>query len=72
MVIATRKMNEFKDEILARSNEKFNALKTDVFAELKDQIKNELPQVLNEEFGKREELELTVSMLSMFIIVKMK
>ena len=50
MVIATRKMNEFKDEILARSNEKFNALKTDVFAELKDQIKNELPQVLNEEF----------------------
>ena len=72
MVIATRKMNEFKDEILARSNEKFNALKTDVFAELKDQIKNELPQVLNEEFGKRKELESTVSMLSMFIIVKMK
>ena len=72
MVIATRKMNEFKDEILARSNEKFNALKIDVFAELKDQIKNELPQVLNEEFGKREELESTVSMLSMFIIVKMK
>lgn len=63
MVIATRKANEFKDEILAWSNEKFNALKTDVLAELKGQIKNELTQVFNEQFGKKEELEPTLSMI---------
>ena len=39
MVVATRNMNEFKDEELARINEKFNALKTDILAELKNQIK---------------------------------
>ena len=39
MVVATRNMNEFKDEELARINEKFNVLKTDILAELKNQIK---------------------------------
>ena len=29
-------MNEFKDEILARIDEKFNSLKTDILTELKD------------------------------------
>ena len=38
MVVATRNMNEFKDEELARINEKCNALKTDILAELKNQI----------------------------------
>ena len=42
MVAATRKINEFKDEILARINEKFNLLKTDILAELKNQIKMSL------------------------------
>ena len=36
MVAATRKMNEFKDEILARIYEKLNSLKTDILTELKD------------------------------------
>ena len=45
MVAATRKMNEFKDEILARIDEKFNSFKTDILTELKDQIENELPEV---------------------------
>ena len=63
MVAASRKMNEFKDEILARTDEKFNLLKTDIFTELRDQIKNELAEVLKEEFRKREELESTVSVL---------
>ena len=36
MMAVTRKMNEFKDEILARIDENFIALKTDIFAELKD------------------------------------
>ena len=36
MVTATGKLNEFKDEILARIDEKYT--------ELKDQIKNELAQ----------------------------
>ena len=53
MVAASRKMNEFKDEILARTDEKFNLLKTDIFTELRDQIKNELAEVLKEEFRKR-------------------
>ena len=63
MVAATRKMNEFKDEILAWIDEKFNSLKTDILTELEDQIKNELAEVLKEEFRKREELESTVSVL---------
>ena len=66
MVTATRKMNEFKDEILARIDEKFKSLKTDIVEELKDQIKNELAEVLKEEFNKREELESTVSALQEF------
>ena len=39
MVAVTRKMNEFKDEILARIDAKMIALKTDILAELKDQVK---------------------------------
>ena len=62
MVVVSRKINEFKDET-ARINEKFNALKTDILGKLKDQIKNELAEVLKEEFRKREELESTVSVL---------
>ena len=54
MVAVTRKMNEFKDEILARIDEKVIALKTDILAELKDQVKNELSEVLKEEYRKRE------------------
>ena len=61
MVAATRKMNEFKDEILAWIDEKFNSLKTDILTELEDQIKNELAEVLKEEFRKRDALESTVS-----------
>ena len=38
MVAATRKMNEFKDEILARIDEKFNSLKTDILKDLKDTV----------------------------------
>ena len=63
MVATTRKMNELKEEILARIDEKFNSLKTDILAEFKDQIKNDLAEVLKEEFRKREELESTVSVL---------
>ena len=54
---ATRKMNELKDETLARINEKFNSLKANILTELKDQIRNELAELLKEEFRKREELE---------------
>ena len=49
--------------MLARIDEKFNSLKTDILTELKDQIKNELAEVFKEEFRKREELESTVSVL---------
>ena len=40
MVAAIRRMNEFKDEILARIDEKFRSLKTDILEEHKNQIKN--------------------------------
>ena len=56
-VAVTRKMNEYKDEILARINEKFNSLETNILADLKDQIKNELAGVLKKEFRKKEEQE---------------
>ena len=54
-------MNGFKDEILARIGEKFNLLKSDILAKLKDQIENELTEELKEESRKRAELESTVS-----------
>ena len=54
-------MNGFKDEILARIDEKFNLLKSDILAKLKDQIENELTEELKEESRKRAELESTVS-----------
>ena len=56
-VAVTRKMNEYKDEILARIDEKFNSLETNILADLKDQIKNELAGVLKKEFRKKEEQE---------------
>ena len=56
-VAVTRKMNEYKDEILARIDEKFNLLETNILADLKDQIKNELAGVLKKEFRKKEEQE---------------
>ena len=61
MVAATRKANKFKDEILARIDEKFNSRKTDTLTELKNQVKNELAEFLKEEFRKREELESKAS-----------
>ena len=57
MVPVTRKMNEYKDEILASINEKFNSLKTDILADLKDTTKNELAGVLIKEFRKKEKIE---------------
>ena len=56
-VAVTRKVNEYKDEILARIDEKFNSLETNILADLKDQIKNELAGVLKKEFRKKEEQE---------------
>lgn len=63
MVAATRKINNLGDEILAKLDEKFNALKGNILIELKDQLKNELADPLKEEFRKTAELELTVSVL---------
>ena len=65
MVAATRKINEFRDEILGRI-EKCNALKTNIFAEFNDHIKNDLVELLKEEFKKRKELDSTVSLLQKF------
>ena len=63
MPAETRMTRELKDEILAKIDERFNAFKTDILANLKEQLKNELAEVLTEEFRKREELESTVSVL---------
>ena len=60
---ATRKMNQFKYKILARIDEKFNALKTDILTEIKDQAKTEIAAMLKKEFRKREVLKSIVSVL---------
>ena len=63
MVIAVRKMHKFKDGILARIDEKFNSLKTDILAELKDQIKKSLLKSSNRQYQ---------FFRSMVIIIKIK
>ena len=63
MVAATRNINEFRDEILGRIDEKCNALKTNIFAEFNDHINFDLVELLKEEFKKRKELDSTVSLL---------
>ena len=67
MPVATRKMTDLKREILAKLDEKFNEIKIDFLTEIKEQIKNEVAAVINNEIKKRKELESTVAMLKQHV-----
>ena len=60
MVAVTRKMNEYKNEILTRIDEKFNSLETNILVDLKDQIKHDLAGVLIQVLSKQKELKNNV------------
>ena len=53
-------MNEYKNEILTRIDEKFNSLETNILVDLKDQIKHELAGVLIQVLSKQKELKNNV------------
>ena len=67
MPVVTRKMTDLKEEILAKIDEKFNEIKIDFLAEIKEKIKNEVAAVISNEIKKREELESTVAMLQQHV-----
>ena len=46
MPAVTRKMADFKDEILSKIDQKFNKLKLEFLSEAKDQIKKELSEAI--------------------------
>ena len=56
-------MVDLQDEILTKTDEKFNDSKTAIIAEIRDQIKQEVSVALEKEIKKREELESTACML---------
>ena len=60
MPVATRKMTDLKEEILAKIDEKFNEIKIDFLLEIKEQIKNEVAAAINNEIKKREEIEIHI------------
>ena len=67
MPVVIRKMTDLKEEILAKIDGKFNEIKIDFLAEIKEQIKNEVAAAINNEIKKREELESTVTMLQQHV-----
>ena len=63
MSFMTSNMVDLKNEILTKTDEKFNNFKIAIKAEIRDQIKKEVSEALEKEIKKREELESTVCML---------
>ena len=57
MSVNMRKMADLKDEILSKNEEKVSEFKIDILAELKQQLKIEVPEAFKNELRKREELE---------------
>ena len=60
MMAVTRKMNEYKDKILTRIDEKFDSLETNILADLKYQMKHELAGVLIQVLSEQKELKNNV------------
>ena len=67
MPVNTRTMNDLKDEILSKIDDKFSEFKLDILAELKQQLKIEIAEVFKNELKIREELESTVSVLQQHV-----
>ena len=63
MPVNTRTMNDLKDEILSKIDDKFSEFKLDILAELKQQLKVKVAEAFKNELKIREELESTVSVL---------
>ena len=63
--VATRKMTDLREEILAKIYKKFNEIKIDFLTEIKEQ--NEVAAAISNKIKKREELESTVAMLQQHV-----
>ena len=63
MPVNTRKMDDLKDEILSKIDDKFSEFKLDILADFKQQSKIEVSEAFKNELKKREELQSTVSVL---------
>ena len=60
-------MDDLKDEILSKIDDKFSEFELDILAELKQQLKIETAEAFKNEFDKMEELESTVSVLQQHV-----
>ena len=67
MSVNARKMDDLKDEILSKIDDKFSEFELDILAELKQQLKIETAEAFKNEFDKMEELESTVSVLQQHV-----
>ena len=56
-------MTDLKNDILAKTHEKFWEFKSNFINEIKDQIKNEVSKSIREEIRKQKKLELAVAVL---------
>ena len=63
MPVNTRKMDDLKDEILSKVDDKFSEFKLDILADFKQQSKIEVSEAFKNELKKREELESIVTVL---------
>ena len=72
MSVNTRTMNDLKDEILSKVDDKFSEFKLDILAELKQQLKIEVAEAFKNELKIREELESTVSVLQQHVKICQK
>ena len=63
MPVNTRKMDDLKDEILSKVDDKFSEFKLDILADFKQQSKIEVSEAFKNELKKREELDSIVSVL---------
>ena len=72
MPVNTRTMNDLKDEILSKIDDKFSEFKLDILAELKQQLKIEVAEAFKNELKIREELESTVSVLQQHVKICQK
>ena len=64
-------MADLKDEILSKIDQRYNKF-LEFLSELKYQIKKEVSEAIKTEIKKREELELTVSLLQEQVFWKVK
>ena len=72
MPVNTRTVNDLKDEILSKIDDKFSEFKLDILAELKQQLKIEVAEPFKNELKIREELESTVSVLQQHVKICQK